>query len=178
MGNPLPDGRYWRLARRQGSSDLPISVAHVDSQAKCLDVSLTKAQAKNSPDVDTHQPVTRQHETAYLGYYGYANYWAGGYVWGPASYPSGLANPAPASREPIAYRVQRESMLSYLRSAQAVTGYAIEAADGEIGHVDGFCRGRQRLGDPLYRSGNAELLARQMRPGISHVDRTGELDRF
>ena len=69
----------------------PISVVHTDWQAKRLDVALTKKQVENSPDIDTHQPVSRQHEAAYLGYYGYPYYWGGPYLWGPAFYPAGLA---------------------------------------------------------------------------------------
>jgi hypothetical protein len=38
----------------------------------------------------------------------------------------------------MADRVRKESTDSHLRSTEAVTGYNIEAADGEIGHVDGF----------------------------------------
>ena len=116
----------------------PISVVHTDWQAKRLDVALTKKQVENSPDIDTHQPVSRQHEAAYLGYYGYPYYWGGPYLWGPAFYPAGLAIPTTASTEALAERIRRESTDSHLRSTEAVTGYHIEAADGEIGHVDGF----------------------------------------
>ena len=70
----------------------PISVAHTDWQAQRLDVALTKKQVENSPDINTHQPVSRQHEAAYLGYYGYPYYWGGPYLWGPAFYPAGLAD--------------------------------------------------------------------------------------
>jgi hypothetical protein len=116
----------------------PFSLAHTDWQARRLDVALTKKQVENSPDINTHQPVSRQHEAAYLGYYGYPYYWGGPYLWGPAFYPAGLAIPATASTEGMAARIERESTDSHLRSAEAVTGYSIEAADGDIGHVDGF----------------------------------------
>jgi hypothetical protein len=42
---------------------------------------------EKSPDIDTDKPVSRQHETAYYGYYGYAPYWAGDYLWGASPYP-------------------------------------------------------------------------------------------
>ena len=74
----------------------PMSVVHTDWPAKRLDVALTKKQVENSPDIDTHQPVSRQHEAAYLGYYGYPYYWGGPYLWGPAFYPAGLAIPTTA----------------------------------------------------------------------------------
>ncbi len=116
----------------------PISVVHADWQAKRLDVALTKRQVENCPGVDTHQPVSRRHEAAYLDYYGYSYYWGGPYVWGTAFYPADLAIPAVASAESMADRIQKESEDSHLRSTEAVAGYRLEAADGEIGHVDGF----------------------------------------
>jgi hypothetical protein len=116
----------------------PISVVRIDWQARRLDVTLTKKQVENSPNIDTHQPVSRQHEAAYFGYYGYPNYWDGPYLWGPGFYPVGLPIAATASAEVVANRIRRESADSHLRSREAVTGYSIGAADGEIGHLDGF----------------------------------------
>ena len=68
----------------------PFSVIHVDWQAKRLDVALTKEQVKNSPNINTDKPVSRQHEIAYSAYYGYPYYWGGPVMWGPASYPGGV----------------------------------------------------------------------------------------
>jgi len=117
----------------------PISVVQTDWQARRLDVALTKKQVENSPDIATHQPVSRQHEAAYLSYYGYPDYWGGPYLWGPALQPSQLAAVCTApTEEARAERIRQESMASHLRSTEAVTGYHIGAADGEIGHVDGF----------------------------------------
>jgi hypothetical protein len=65
----------------------PFFVVRADWQAKRLDVALTKKQVEKSPDINTHQPVSRQQEAAYLGYYGYPFYWGGPYLWGPAYYP-------------------------------------------------------------------------------------------
>ncbi len=116
----------------------PISIINADWQAKRLDVALTKKQVENSPDIDTHKPVSRQHEAAYLGYYGYSSYWSGPNLWGSEFNPAGLAIPTIASAEETAARVKRESADSHLRSTEAITGYHIDATEGEIGHVDGF----------------------------------------
>jgi len=113
----------------------PISVVHIDWIGKRLDVALTKSQVANSPDIDTDEPVSRQHEIAYNGYYGYPSYWGGPFLWGPVYYPAAV-NTAP--KDPAAERIQNESLDCHLRSAKAVTGYHIEATDGELGHVDGF----------------------------------------
>lgn len=116
----------------------PISVVNTDWQGRRLDVALTKRQVEYSPDIDTHKPVSRQHEAAYLGYYGYPYYWGGPYLWGPAFYPAGLAVSEKASTEAVAERVRRESADSHLRSTESVSDHYIEAADGELGHVEGF----------------------------------------
>jgi hypothetical protein len=115
----------------------PFSIVRADWQAKRLEVSLTKKQVENSPDILTHQPVSRQHEAAYNQYYGYPYYWGGPFLWGPALDPAGLTMPT-SSSDAIADRTESESKDSHLRSSAAVTGYSIEAPDGEIGHVDGY----------------------------------------
>jgi len=116
----------------------PFSVTDVKQGDRLLDVALTKKQVENSPDINTHQPVSRQYEAAYLGYYGYPEYWGGPYTWGPAFYPAGFAIPETTSSDALAERVRQQSRDSHLRSTEAVMGYHIEALDGEIGHVDGF----------------------------------------
>jgi hypothetical protein len=116
----------------------PFSVIRADLLDKRLDLALTKTQVEHSPDIDTHQPVSRQHEVAYLGYYGYPYYWGGPNLWGQNFYPAGLVAATALSSEALADRMMRESPDSHLRSSEAVTGYRIEAADGEIGHLDGF----------------------------------------
>ena len=116
----------------------PFSITGVNWQARRVDVSLTKQQVELSPDIDTHQPVSRQHETAYLGYFGYPSYWGGPYQWGPVFYPAGFAVPAIDSAEDIAKRAKAESKDSHLRSTGGISGYDIQAIDGEIGHVSGF----------------------------------------
>jgi hypothetical protein len=138
----------------------PISVAYTDWQAKRLNVALTKKQVENSPDINTHQPVSRQHEAAYLGYYGYPNYWDGPYLWGPAFYPAGLGVPPTASTVTMADRIRRESPDSHLRSTEAVTGYSIDAADGEIGHVDGLI-----MDDQAWAIRYIEVATRNWWPG-------------
>jgi len=116
----------------------PMSVTNANWQARRVDVALTKKQVENSPDIDTHMPVSRQHEAAYLQYYGYPYYWGGPYMWGPAYYPSAMATPTTVSMQAIPDNIKNGWMDSHLRSSEAVTGYRIEAVDGEIGHLDGF----------------------------------------
>ncbi len=148
----------WLRGRRVLIS--PISILHAEWQAKRLDVSLTKKQVEDSPNVDTHLPVSRQHEAEFLGYYGYPYYWQGPFMWGPAYYPSGGPVPAISSEETLAQRVQRESEDSHLRSAAAVDGYHVEASDGEIGHVRDFV-----VDDETWAIRYVEVATRNWWPG-------------
>jgi len=116
----------------------PMSIVGADWQSKRLDVALTKKQVENSPDIDTHMPISRQQEAAYLGYYGYPNYWEGPYLWGSAYQPVGFGASNYVFSEAVADKIRNETLDSHLRSSDAITGYAIEALDGEIGHVDRF----------------------------------------
>jgi len=138
----------------------PISVVQLDWQARRLEVSLTKDQVQNSPDIDTHLPVSRQHEASYLSYYGYPNYWGGPYLWGPAVYPAELMAGASLPGETQEERIGRESIASHLRSIAAVTGYRIQSLDGEIGHVSGFL-----VDDEVWAIRYLEVATRNWWPG-------------
>ncbi|MDE1164420.1 MAG: PRC-barrel domain-containing protein [Pseudomonas sp.] len=100
----------------------PASIQHCDWQTQRLTLNITREQVKASPDIDTDKPVSRQHEMDYLGYYGYPFYWGTGGLWD-------AARPEPALEPKDDVR---------LRSGKEVTGYHIQAKDGEIGHVHGL----------------------------------------
>jgi len=136
----------------------PFSIVQWDWRANTLDVALTKKQLENSPGINTHLPVSRQHEAEYNRYYGYPCYWGGPFLWGPALYPAGL-NTLTASRDARADS-QSESTDSHLRSSDAVAGYYIEAADGEIGHLDGFV-----VDDDAWAIRYLEVATRNWLPG-------------
>jgi hypothetical protein len=154
----IVDTGKWLSGRRVLIS--PMSVVHTDWDAEQLDVALTKKQVENSPEINTHRPVSRQHEAAYLGYYGYPYYWGGPYLWGSAFYPAGLAGSTYGSAEAVAERARGESPDSHLRSTEAITGYRIEASDGEIGHVDGFV-----VDDEAWAIRYIEVATRNWLPG-------------
>jgi hypothetical protein len=115
----------------------PHSILQVDWKSRRIDVKLTRKQVENAPNIDTHRPVSRQHEAEYYGYYGYPYYWDGPYMWGPAYSPVGMGSMT-ASSNRMAERIREESVDSHLRTTQAVAGYRIDAKDGDIGHVERF----------------------------------------
>lgn len=137
----------WLFSRKVLIS--PIAAGKPDWTSKLLPVSLTQEQVKNSPDIDTEMPVTRQHETDYLDYYSYPYYWGGMGLWGGGGYPGmlmpgydgyGSAPAARAQADSAQARTQarQRNQDSHLRSCKAVVGYDIKASDGEIGHVQGL----------------------------------------
>jgi hypothetical protein len=60
----------------------PYAVSHSDPGSSDVHVKLTRQQVRDSPNIDAHKPVSRQHEIQYLKYYGYPTYWGGANVWG------------------------------------------------------------------------------------------------
>jgi hypothetical protein len=132
----------------------PAAVTLPDFESKRLPVALTKQQVENSPDIDTHEPVSRQHEREYLQYYGYPFYWSGGTLWGggaahPGSLLSGLEDEGAAAAHRRTDEQDRRADAKadaehrprddhHLRSMETVKSYQVHACDGEIGHVKGF----------------------------------------
>jgi hypothetical protein len=95
-------------------------------------INLTKKQIENGPSLSSDKPVSHQFEVSYYGYYGWPMYWTGPYMWGASS---GIAR----DQETWKTSTQVEKTWDpHLRSTDAVMGYHIQAADGEIGHVDDF----------------------------------------
>jgi hypothetical protein len=108
---------HWLGGRRVLLS--PMSVRRIDRVHRWAEVALTRQQVRDSPNVDTHKPVERQHEVALLEYYGVPSYWADHRPSGEAA-----AGAGPDDR--------------HLHSARVVIGYAVDAVDGEVGYVEDF----------------------------------------
>jgi hypothetical protein len=124
---------------------LPPSVlGQLDAKEHEFSVNLTMQQVKDSPDIDTQRPVSRQMETSVYDYYGWSPYWGTGFYMGGYGYMpgAGMASPYLGSRrrdEEIADARRRDDD-PHLRSIEAVTGYHIHASDGEVGHVEEHVR--------------------------------------
>ena len=75
----------WLLSRKVLVT--PMSIGEPDHDARIMPVTISRAQVRNSPDIDTDKPVSRQREQDYLGYYGYPAYWDSVGIWGMGSLP-------------------------------------------------------------------------------------------
>jgi hypothetical protein len=65
-----------------------------------------------------------------------------------------------ASTETLADEIRSDSTDSHLRGSEAITGFQVAAANGEIGHVDGFI-----IDDEVWRIRYIEVATRDWWPG-------------
>jgi hypothetical protein len=86
---------------------------------------LTKDQVRNSPDVDTEKPVSRQQEIAMHDYFGPLACWVDS-EFGFPSMPTGMKYPVHAAE------------VLHLRSTSHMLGYQVWATDGDFGILEGF----------------------------------------
>lgn len=93
------------------------------SEAGSLPVSLTREEVRNSPEVDTHKPVSRQMEEALSLYYGWPAYWS--------MEPFALAEGSELNRTAPQEAQGEPSGDPHLRSARDLAGYEIRASDAE-----------------------------------------------
>ena len=110
----------------------PHAMGAISKEKEHIEIELTKQQIENGPPLNSDKPVSRQFEETYYKSYGWPMYWAGPYMWGPYPYivhgreQQREANPGEKAWDP------------HLRSTHDVSGYHVQATDGEIGHVEDF----------------------------------------
>ena len=110
----------------------PYAMVAVNRDHQDIVADLTKKQIEHSPSLDSDKPVSRQFEESYYGYYGYPMYWGGPYSWGYYPYIE-------RNREKWNdFNRDEKKWDHHLRSSHEVTGYHIQAKDGELGHVEDF----------------------------------------
>jgi hypothetical protein len=106
---------------------LPITaVEQPDREKRTINVRLTREQVRDSPDVDTEKPVSRQQAIAMEEYWGKMAYWVSTHMEGGALIPTGRKYPVHTIEDPD------------LRSAWDLLDYEVCATDGEIGRLEGL----------------------------------------
>jgi uncharacterized protein YrrD len=136
------DDRHWTirylvaetgtwLAQRQVLIS-PYVLLSIVKEERHVDVGLTKRQIENSPSLESDKPVSLQFEQDYFGYYDFPTYWSGLHQWGSSHYIERDREKWKQSQPP------GKPWDHHLRSTHAVSGYHVQAKDGEIGHVEDF----------------------------------------
>jgi len=136
------DDKYWTIRYLVADSGnwlsdrqvliSPHALLAVNKEEQNIAINLTKKQIENSPPLKSDKPVSLQYEKTYHMYYGWPMYWMGPYPWGP--YPYIVRDREAFSRE----EAEKKKWDPHLRSTNAVSGYHIQASDGEIGNVEDF----------------------------------------
>lgn len=126
----VADTGNWLIGRKVLIS--PYALMAINPGEKNIAVDLTKAQIQKSPSLNSDKPVSQQFEEDYYGYYGWPSYWNGPYPWGQYSYIIRNRDQWNATNQGV------KTWDRHLRSTHAVTGYHIQALDGEVGHVEDF----------------------------------------
>lgn len=115
---------------------VPSVVERPEWETHTLPVRLNKDQIKSSPEIDADKPVSRQAEIELHKHYNWVPYWV--------VPPHGIAPPISHKEEEEKEKKEEPEVLEgeridpHLRSVKEVTGYHIQATDGEIGHVEEF----------------------------------------
>jgi hypothetical protein len=120
---------------------LPRAVKSFHWRSRTIAVDLSRAQIRACPSIDTHKPVSRQHEHDLQWYQGNPYGYGGSGVM-PIAIPGAQVEPKiglqhrHAADIALRRRPSRSSAADpHLRSSREVIGYHIEATDGAIGHV-------------------------------------------
>ena len=114
----------------------PMAFREVDWATRRFHLALTIDEVRDSPTIDTDQPVSRQHEREYNRYYGLPPYWGSASMWGMGVYSGLLAGAgwSEASQASASTAPGDE----HLRSASELRSYHVQGTDDEIGHVADF----------------------------------------
>ncbi len=109
----------------------PTVLSDCDWHDHAARVEMTRDKVRTSPGVDAASPVSRRMERALALHYGWPTYWYGGAVGPAATIPPG-PEVATDDRRPIG----DEDELPNLRSVSELSGYYLQAADGDLGHIE------------------------------------------
>lgn len=110
----------------------PSAIGKPEGEQRIFPVELTREQIKNSPEIDTDMPVSREQEKELHKYYNWAAYWGGPF--GLMATPIG---PASIESKQVTAIIE-EKTETHLRSTKEIISYKLRASDGLIGHIDDF----------------------------------------
>ena len=111
----------------------PSAVTEIEPVSGLLSLEITTEQVKNSPDLDTHKPISRQQEIELHKYYNWVPYWGGTFE------PINTPRMTPEETQAILAEQNQDEEAPNFRSTREVRGYKIHSSDDELfGHIDDF----------------------------------------
>lgn len=127
----VADTDGWLSGRRVLIS--PQAADAPDIDAGLIPVALTRQQIEDSPPVSEDEPVSRQVQRSLALHYNWEAYWTGYLGPGMATVPPPAAQGGAKPEQPEPPEDQADP---HLRSLEEISGYDIQARDGEIGHLE------------------------------------------
>lgn len=117
----------------------PAALGQPNWAGESLPVDLTREQIKESPDMNTALPISRQQQIALHEHYRWPPYWnlatpfSTSTVSGTAAMLK-IETPKDNEKKKFVERMMQQN--ATLRSAQEVFGYAVRGDDGDLGQID------------------------------------------
>jgi uncharacterized protein YrrD len=131
------DTSHWLLDRHVLLA--PTAVQSLDWEHGRVHVALTREQVRNSPDIDSHKPVSRQHQAQLHEYFQWPFQSSDG-VWRGEELAAELHKLMIETRGqevPVPLPEQTKDD-PHLWSARALSHYGLQGTDGDLGRVDDF----------------------------------------
>ena len=135
----------------------PMAINQPYWSERMIPAAITQEQVRNSPNIDTDKPVSRQREEQYLEYYRYSYYWSGSGAWEGGTYPNVMQSGVRRGWSAEQYREaqhkhdraesgRQQNEDPHLRSGNTIMRYYVHAPDGAIGHVQGILIDERNVG--------------------------------
>ncbi len=125
---PIPSGRLVLLAT--SALDKP------NRDKRSVQAHVTREQVRNSPDIDTTLPISRQQQTILNAYYGWPSYWTLGGPNYPGKSVAPEVNVNAIEMAASEAEVSQDALVLQLYNTEDLDQYHIEALDGPAGHLD------------------------------------------
>ncbi len=120
----------------------PFSITEVSTESGEAVLNVSKDKIKNSPEIDTARPISRQHETQLNDYYSWPSYWQEGGLWYMANTPhaavTSMQIEAEHQKESPPEGIPETVSDPHLRSTREVLTYEILGTDDQIGKANDF----------------------------------------
>ena len=131
----IADTGNWLVGRQVLIS--PYALNGVNNEDQYIVINLTKNQIQNSPSLASDKSISRQYEEDYYKYYEWPVYWSDPNIGVTCGlYPSIVSG---QNQKKLMDSTQDDKGWdTHLLSTHEVSGYNIQATDGEIGHVEDF----------------------------------------
>lgn len=128
------DTRHWFPGRHVLLA--PTAVQSVGWESGRIQVAITREQMRSSPDIDSHKPVSRQHEAPFSEYFPWP-FTASESLWEGEELAARLHKLLIEMRGPeTAASLEPRTDDPHLWSARALHHYGVEGYDGDLGRID------------------------------------------